>query len=256
MNPRVHTTNRKVALVTGATRGIGRATAERLAGQGMTVIVGARHAQRGEVVAADLRADGADAHTIHLDVTDPATIEQAAQRIEERFGHLDVLVNNAGITGSGNAAPADALDRVPSRVDVDMVRTVFETNVFAVIAVTNAMLPLLRRSAAARIVNLTSHAASLTLYSAPDGPLAGLPSAAYSPSKTALNAVTVQYANELRDTGILVNAFAPGYVDTDINGHTGILTPAQAAEGVAWLAVLDSDGPTGQFHSQDGPIPW
>jgi NAD(P)-dependent dehydrogenase (short-subunit alcohol dehydrogenase family) len=246
----------KIALVTGANKGIGRATAEQFAALGMTVLIGARVPQRGEETAAAVRASGGDAHAITLDVTDEAAIQQAAKQIEERFGRLDALVNNAGISGSGQAAPQDAVDLTPSAVDLGVVRAVFETNVFGVIAVTNAMLPLLRRSPAARIVNLTSHAASLTLYADPDGPLAGLPSAAYSPSKTALNAVTVQYANELRADGILVNAFAPGYVDTDINGHTGILTPAQAAAGVVRLATLDADGPTGGFHSEDGPIPW
>jgi NAD(P)-dependent dehydrogenase (short-subunit alcohol dehydrogenase family) len=168
-----------------------------------------------------------------------------------------VLINNAGITGSGQVSPADALDQVPSTVDLDMVRAVFETNVFGVIAVTNAMLPLLLRSPAPRIVNVSSTAGSLTIASDPHGPLAGLPtSAAYTPSKTALNALTVQYANELRKTGILVNAADPGFVDTDINDHTGYLTTAQGAAVVARLATLDTDGPTGGFFSEGGPLPW
>jgi NAD(P)-dependent dehydrogenase (short-subunit alcohol dehydrogenase family) len=250
------TPDRKVALVTGANKGIGRASAEQLATLGMTVLIGSRDARRGEAAAAAVRAAGGDAHAITLDVTDQETIEQAAKQIKERFGRLDVLVNNAGISGSGNAAPQDAVDRIAGAVDLAVVREVFEVNVFGVIAVTNAMLPLLRESPAARIVNLTSHSASLSLYADPEGPLAGLPSVAYSPSKTALNAVTVQYANELRPEGILVNAAAPGYVDTEINGNTGILTPAQAAEGIVSLAVLDADGPTGGFHSADGPLPW
>ncbi|NUQ89846.1 MAG: SDR family NAD(P)-dependent oxidoreductase, partial [Glycomyces artemisiae] len=199
---------------------------------------------------------GGDARAVALDVTDQASIDRAAKEIEERYGRLDVLVNNAGISGSGNAAPQDAVDRVPSAVDLAVVREVFEVNVFGVIAVTNAMLPLLRRSPRARIVNLTSHAASLTLYADPEGPFTGLPSAAYSPSKTALNAVTVQYANELRAEGILVNAAAPGYVDTEINGNTGLLAPAEAAEHLADLALLGADGPTGAFLSADGPLPW
>jgi NAD(P)-dependent dehydrogenase (short-subunit alcohol dehydrogenase family) len=248
--------NRKIALITGANKGIGRATAEQLAALGMTVLIGARNPQRGEAAAALIRAAGGDAHALTLDVTDPAAATAAAKWIEERFGRLDVLVNNAGISGSGHSAPQDAVDRVPSRVDPEVVREVFETNVFGVIAVTNAMVPLLRRSTAPRIVNLTSHAASMTLYSGSDGPLAGLPSVAYSPSKTALNAVTVQYANELRGDGFLVNAFAPGYVDTEINGHTGVLTPAQGAAGVVRMATLDEGGPTGGFHSEDGPLPW
>ncbi|NYI04593.1 SDR family oxidoreductase [Allostreptomyces psammosilenae] len=250
------TTHRQVALITGANKGIGRATAEQLAALGMTVLVGARNPQRGEQAAEAVRSAGGDAHAVTLDVTDRGAAEEAARWVEERFGHLDVLVNNAGISGSGQVAPEDALDRVPSTVDLDLVRAVFETNVFGVIAVTNAMLPLLRRSPAARIVNVSSSAASLTVNSDPDGPLAGFTSAAYTPSKTALNAVTVQYANELRKDGILVNAADPGYVDTDINGHRGFLTPAQGAAVVVRLATLGADGPTAGFFGEAGPLPW
>ncbi|WP_260189549.1 SDR family oxidoreductase [Actinophytocola gossypii] len=247
----------RIALVTGANKGIGRATAEQLAALGMTVVVGAREPRRGEETAAALRAAGGDAHPVTLDVTDQETARAAAERVEERFGRLDVLVNNAGITGSGQVAPQDAVDQVPSSVDLVMVRAVFETNVLGVIAVTNALLPLLRRSPAPRIVNLSSHAASLTISADPDGPLAALPaSAAYTPSKAALNAVTVQYANELRKDGVLVNAVAPGYVATDINDHRGFLTPAQGAAAVVRLATLPSDGPTGGFFDADGPVPW
>jgi NAD(P)-dependent dehydrogenase (short-subunit alcohol dehydrogenase family) len=251
------TAHRKVALVTGANKGIGRGTAAQLAELGMTVLVGARDPLRGEEAAAALRAAGGDAHALTLDVTDPAPVQEAAKQVEERFGHLDVLVNNAGITGSGQVSPADAHDQVPSSVDLDMVRAVFETNVFGVIAVINAMLPLLRRSPAPRIVNVSSHAASLTVTSDPDGPLAALlPSAAYSPSKSALNALTVQYANELRKDGVLVNAVAPGYVDTDSNNHTGFLTVAQGAAVVVRMATLGADGPTAGFFAEEGPVPW
>lgn len=252
-----HTTHQRVALITGANKGIGRAAAEQLAALGVTVLIGARDPRRGEEAAAAIHAAGGDAHAVPLDVTDPTTIQEAAAEIEERFGHLDVLINNAGITGSGQVSPEDALDQVPSSVDLDMVRTVFETNVFGVIAVTNAMLPLLLRSPAPRIVNVSSSAGSLTIASDPDGPMAGLPtSAAYTPSKTALNALTVQYANELRKTGILVNSADPGFVDTDINNHTGYLTTAQGAAVVVRLATLGTDGPTGGFFSEGGPLPW
>ncbi len=252
-----HTTRRKIALVTGANKGIGRAAAEQLAALGMTVLVGARHPQLGEDAAAALRAAGGDVHAVTLDVTDQATIRAAATLVDERFGHLDVLVNNAGVTGSGQVSPQDAWDQVPSSVDLDMVRAVFETNVFGVIAVTNALLPLLRRSPAPRIVNVSSHAASLAINSGPDGPLSSLlPSAAYSPSKSALNALTVQYANELRKDGVLVNAVAPGYVATDSNNHTGFLTPAEGAAVVVQLATLGTDGPTAGFFAQEGPVPW
>lgn len=252
-----HATQQKVALVTGANKGIGRGAAEQLAALGMTVLVGARDPRRGEEAAAALRAAGGDAHAVTLDVTDPASVQEAAQQVEERFGHLDVLINNAGITGSGQISPEDAYDQVPSSVDLDMVRAVFETNVFGVIAVTNAMLPLLRRSPAPRIVNVSSHAASLTITSDPDGPLATLlPSAAYSPSKTAVNALTVHYANELRKDRILVNAVAPGFVDTDSNNHTGFLTVAQGAAVLVRLATLSADGPTGGFFAEEGTVPW
>ncbi|MEU2036162.1 SDR family oxidoreductase [Nocardia amamiensis] len=252
-----HTADRKIALVTGANKGIGRAAAEQLAALGMTVLIGARDPRRGEEVAAALRGAGSDAHAVTLDVTDPTTIQQVAEQIEERFGHLDILINNAGITGSGQVDPREAYDQVPSTVDLTMVRTVFETNVFGVIALTTAMLPLLRRSLAPRIVNVSSHAASLTLASDPDGPFAALlPSAAYSPSKSALTALTVQYANELRKDGFLVNAACPGYVDTDSNNHTGFLTPAQGAAVLVRLATLGPDGPTAGLFAEEGPVPW
>jgi NAD(P)-dependent dehydrogenase (short-subunit alcohol dehydrogenase family) len=257
MNAHEHTAHRKVALITGANKGIGRGAAGQLAELGMTVLVGARDPRRGEDAAASLRAGGGDVHAVTLDVTDLATVHAAAKQVEERFGHLDVLINNAGITGSGQVSPEDAHDQVPSTVDLDMVRDVFETNVFGVIAVTNAMLPLLRRSPAPRIVNVSSHAASLGIGSDPNGALAGLlPSAAYSPSKTALNALTVQYANELREDGILVNAVAPGYVATDSNNHKGFLPVARGAAVLVRLATLGADGPTAGFFSEDGPVPW
>ena len=251
------TTHQKVALVTGGNKGIGRGAAEQLAAQGMTVLIGARDGRRGEEAAAALRAAGGDVHAVTLDVTDPATVQEATKQVEERFGQLDVLINNAGITGSGQVSPEDAYDQVPSSVDLDMVRAVFETNLFGVIAVTNAMLPLLRRSLAPRIVNVSTHAASLTISSDPDGPLATLlPSAAYAPSKTALTALTVQYGNELRKDGILVNAVAPGYVATDSNNHAGFLTVAQGAAVLVRLATLGADGPTAGFFSEEGSVPW
>ncbi|MEU2655108.1 SDR family NAD(P)-dependent oxidoreductase [Streptomyces sp. NPDC007325] len=251
------TTHRRVALVTGANKGIGRGVAEHLAALGMTVLIGARDPRRGEESAAAVRATGGEAYAVTLDVTDHVTVQEAAKQVEERFGHLDVLINNAGITGSGQVSPEDAHDQVPSSVDVDMVRAVFETNVFGVITVTNAMLPLLRRSPMPRVVNVSSHAASLSLTSDPEGPFAALlPSAAYAPSKSALNALTVQYANELRKDGILVNAVAPGFVDTDSNNHTGFLTVAQGAAVVVRLATLDADGPTARFIGEEGAVPW
>lgn len=246
-----------VALITGANKGIGRATAEQLAASGMTVLIAVRNPRLGEEAAAALRATGGDAHAITLNVTDPASVRAAADQVAERFGHLDVLVNNAGTTGSGQVSPADAWDQLPSGVDLDMVRGVFETNVLGVIAVTNAMLPLLRRSPAPRIVNLSSHAASQAITGAPEGRFSKLPqSAAYAPSKAAVNSLTVQYANELWKDGILVNAAAPGFCATDMNNHAGLQPAADGAAVVVRLATLGADGPTGGFFGADGPVPW
>lgn len=252
-----HTAHQTVALVTGANKGIGRGAVAQLAARGMTVLLAARDPDRGERAAAELRATGGKVHSLTLDVTDTATIAAGAEEIAERFGHLDVLINNAAITGSGQVSPEDAHDQVPSTVDLEMVRAVFETNVFGVIAVTNAMLPLLRRSPRPRIVNVASHAASLSLTSDPDGPFTALtPSAAYTPSKSALTALTVQYANELRRDGILVNAVAPGFVATDSNNHSGFLTVDQGAAVLVGLATLEDGDTTAGFFGAEGRVPW
>jgi NAD(P)-dependent dehydrogenase (short-subunit alcohol dehydrogenase family) len=243
------THGRTIALVTGANKGIGYQVVEQLAALGMTVLLAARDRQRREEAASALRSAGADVHPVALDVTDAATVAAAARHIDERFGRLDVLVNNAGITGGRSQAPSTA--------DLDMVREVFDTNVFGVMRVTNAMLALLKRSSAPRIVNVSSGVGSLAAMSDPDGPLTALPaSAAYVPSKTLLNSLTVQYAKELRKDGILVNAADPGYCATDLNNHTGYRTAAQGAAIAVRLATFGPDGPTGGFFNDDGPVPW
>jgi NAD(P)-dependent dehydrogenase (short-subunit alcohol dehydrogenase family) len=237
-----------IALVTGANKGIGYEIVAQLAERGMTVLLGARDEQRRNDAVAALRSDGADVHPVALDVTDPASAQAAADHVADRFGRLDVLVNNAGITGGWGGAPSEA--------DLDIVRAVFETNVFGVLTVTNTMLPLLRRSEAARIVNISSGVGSLAAMS-PTGRLAAMPaSAAYVPSKTALNSLTVQYAKELREDGILVNAADPGYCSTDLNNHSGHRSAAQGAAIAVHLATLGADGPTGGYFNDDGPVPW
>jgi NAD(P)-dependent dehydrogenase (short-subunit alcohol dehydrogenase family) len=241
-----------VALVTGANKGIGREAAAQLAAAGMTVLLAARRPDRGEAAAAELRATGADAHAVPLDVTDQSSIDAAAKFVESRYGRLDVLVNNAAIAGAVTGDPGPA-----SRTTLDTVRAVFETNVFGVIAVTNAFLPLLLRSPAPRIVNVSSSVGSLAGMSHFDGPLAAMPSSVtYVPSKTALNAVTVQYAKEFRDTALRINAACPGYTATDLNNHTGYRTVAQGAAVIVRLATVPADGPTGAFLDDDGPIAW
>jgi len=236
-----------VALVTGANKGIGYEIAAGLGALGWSVGVGARDEERREAAVEKLRAAGVDAFGVPLDVTDDASVAIAAGLLEERAGHLDVLVNNAGVTGGGS--------QEPTTVDLAAVRTVVETNVIGVIRVTNAMLPLLRRSASPRIVNMSSSVGSLTRQTDPEaetGPLA----VAYSPSKTFLNAVTVQYAKELRDTNILINAACPGFTATDLNGFRGVRTPEQGAAIAIQLAVLPDDGPTGGFFEDAGVVPW
>jgi NAD(P)-dependent dehydrogenase (short-subunit alcohol dehydrogenase family) len=236
-----------IALVTGANKGIGYEIAAGLGALGWSVGVGARDQTRRETAVAKLRAEGADAFGVPLDVTDDASVAAAAALIEERSGRLDVLVNNAAVTGG---RPQE-----PTVVDLAIVRTAVETNVIGVLRVTNAMLPLLRRSASPRIVNMSSSVGSLTLQSAP-GAETGPISAAYAPSKTFLNAVTVQYARELSGTGILINAGCPGYVATDLNGFRGVRTPQQGAAIAIRLATLPDDGPTGGFFDDAGVVPW
>ena len=242
-------TDEKIALVTGANKGIGYEIAAQLGALGWTVGVGARDTPRREGAVAQLREAGVDAFGVPLDVTDDESVSAAARLLEERYGRLDALVNNAGITGGG--------PQQPTTVDLAIIRTVVETNVIGVIRVTNAMLPLLRRSASPRIVNMSSSVGSLTRQSGPDSETTTGPVAvAYSPSKTFLNAVTIQYVRELAGTGILINAACPGYVATDLNGFRGVRTPAQGAATAVRLATLPDGGPTGGFFEDDGVIPW
>lgn len=238
----------KIALVTGANKGIGYEIARGLGAAGATVLVGARDAARGGDAAEKLAAEGYTAVPVELDVTDPLSVSAVAARVEREYGRLDILVNNAGILVERGQRPSQA--------PVDALERTFATNVYGVVAVTNALLPLIRRSAAGRIVNMSSGLGSLALTSDPDGPYAAFPLLAYNASKSALNAVTVSYANELRDTGIKVNAADPGYCATDMNGHAGPRTPAQGAIAAIRLATLPDDGPTAGFFSEDGAEPW
>ncbi len=238
---------RTTALVTGANKGIGYEIAAGLGALGWSVGVGARDEQRRDAAVEKLRANGVDAFGVPLDVTDDASVTAAARLIEEHAGRLDVLVNNAGVTGG--------MPQQPTLVHPDTVRTAVETNVIGVIRVTNAMLPLLRRSTSPRIVNMSSRVGSLTLQTIP-GAETGPISAAYSASKTFLNAVTIQYAKELHDTNILINAGCPGFTATDLNGFRGIRTPEQGAAIAIRLATLPDGGSTGGFFDDDGVLPW
>ncbi|MFI6588199.1 SDR family NAD(P)-dependent oxidoreductase [Embleya sp. NPDC050493] len=238
-----------IALVTGANKGIGYEIAVGLGALGWSVGVGARDDRRRETAVEKLRAAGIDAFGVPLDVTDDASATAAARLIEQRAGRLDVLVNNAAITGG--------MPQEPTRVDPAVIRTVVETNVIGVIRVTNAMMPLLRRSSAPRIVNMSSSVGSLTRQSGSTGEQTTGPVAvAYAPSKTFLNAVTLQYARELSGTNVLINAGCPGFVATDLNGFRGVRTPEQGAAIAIKLATLPDDGPTGGFFDDAGAVPW
>ena len=250
----LYDTGGRVALVTGANKGVGRGIAQRLVDLEMTVYVGARDVERGSQAAAEIAANGGDARFVQLDVTDEQSIDRAARQIESESGRLDVLVNNAGILTDPGLAP--------SATPIEHLRRTYETNVFGVVAVTNAMLPLLRRSTAARIVNISSDLGSLHHAAAADHPMGAFPPLlAYNSSKTAVNAITVAYANELRDAGILVNAVSPGSVATDQNGHQGLLTPEEGARIPVRMATLEDDGPTGTYRTESGTpegraVPW
>jgi len=249
--------DKRVALITGANQGIGLQIAKDLAAHGFTVLLGSRDLEKGTEAAKSVNGT---AHAIQLDVTDQASIAAAAERIRKEFGRLDVLVNNAGIAHAGNPRRPLAEIAKSGRASVaslDEVRTVFETNVFGVIAVTQAMLPLLREAPAARIVNVSSGRASLTLTSDPaDSRRRAMFGVTYSASKTALNAVTVAFALDLESTGIKVNAAAPGFTTTAMNNFEGTRTVEQAAREPVRLALLGPDGLTGAFSSEDGPLPW
>ena len=250
--------NKPVALVTGANQGIGLQIAKDLVGHGFTVLVGARNLERGEVAARDV---GPDAIALQLDVTDQASIAAAADRIRKELGRLDVLVNNAAISNTrlrpGMSVEEYSRSTRPSVVSLDEVRAVFETNVFGVLAVTQAMLPLLREAPAARIVNVSSGAGSLTMNSDPAFPWRSIFGPVYPASKTALNAMTLAMAIELESTGIKVNAVSPGFTKTNLNNYAGTETVEEGAREAVRVALLGPDGPTGSFtHATLGTLPW
>jgi NAD(P)-dependent dehydrogenase (short-subunit alcohol dehydrogenase family) len=248
--------DQQVALITGANKGIGLQIAKDLAARGFTVLVGSRHLDRGEAAAKTIAGD---ARALALDVTDASSIAAAAERIRNELGRLDVLVNNAGIAHASK--PGRSLEEIAaagraSAASLEEVRTVFETNVFGVIAVTQAMLPLLREAPAGRIVNVSSTVGSLTWSSAPSNPRRSMFGATYSPSKTALNAITFAFAVELESTRIKVNAACPGFTATDLNNFQGTRSVEEGAREPVRLALLGPDGPTGTFSDDNGVIPW
>jgi NAD(P)-dependent dehydrogenase (short-subunit alcohol dehydrogenase family) len=241
--------HRLVALVTGANKGIGRAIVAGLAQKGFVVYLAARDDDRGRAAAAELAAEG-DVRFLHLDVISDGDIRAATKRIESDFGHLDVLVNNAGVS-TLNHRQLDHLPK-PTEETADDLRFVYEVNVFAVVQMINAFLPLLERAQAGRIVNVTSKRGSI----GEEGAWVGQPSMAYSSSKTALNAITVHYARELIGTPIKINGAAPGFVATDFNNFRGSRTPEEGAAVAVHLATIGPDGPTGAVFEDDTQLAW
>lgn len=250
--------DKPVALITGANQGIGLQIAKDLATHGFTVLVGSRDLDRGEAAARSI--DG-DAQTVRLDVTDRVCIDAAADRVRDAFGRLDVLVQNAAISNTrlrpGQTIADYARSVCPSNVSMDELRAVWETNVFGVLLVYQAMLPLLRATPGSRIVNVSSGAGSLTANSDPAFPYRSTFGPVYPASKTALNALTVAMALELEPEGIPVNAISPGFTKTNLNGYSGTETVEEGAREAVRVALLGRNGPTGRFTRWDGQqIPW
>ena len=241
---------KKIALITGANKGIGLETARQLGKQDITVLLGARDLKKGKAAVEGLRKDGIDAHPIVIDVSDPENIRKAAIQVERDFGHLDILVNNAGVM-------TDERTKKVSEQSLETWRETFATNLFGLIATTNAFLPLLRKSEAGRIVNLSSILGSIEFHAKPGSPIyESKDTPAYNVSKAAVNAYTVQFAHELKDTKIKVNAAHPGWVKTDMGGEDAVMEIEDGAKTSVALATLGADGPNGAYLHMGEPLPW
>jgi NAD(P)-dependent dehydrogenase (short-subunit alcohol dehydrogenase family) len=243
-------TEKKVALISGANKGIGLETARQLGRQGVTVVVGARDLAKGEAAVAELKKEGVDAVAVKFDVVSAADIKAAAEKVEKDYGKLDILINNAGVMteaiGGNNS----------TTVSDKVLRDTFETNFFAAVAVTNAFLPLLKKSAAGRIVNVSSILGSLTLHATEGSPIYEAKALAYDSSKTALNSYTVHLAHELKGTKIKVNSAHPGWVKTDLGTDAAPMNVEDGAKTEVELATLGPDGPTGGFFHLGETISW
>jgi NAD(P)-dependent dehydrogenase (short-subunit alcohol dehydrogenase family) len=242
---------RGVALITGANKGLGLETARQLGKLGFTVLVGSRDGLKGEVAARQLRHDGLDARVVKLDVTKQTDIDASAARIESEFGRLDVLVNNAGVM-----IEKDWKKNTTSETTIENLRATFEANLFAAFAVSKAMLLLLKKSEAGRIVNVSSILGSVSLQATKGSPTYETKLFAYNASKAALNVLTISLAHELRGTKIKVNSAHPGWVKTDLGGAGAPMDVAEGAKTMVELATLGEDGPTGGFFHEGKEIAW
>ena len=245
-------TEKKVALITGANKGLGLETARQLGKEGIIVLIGARDAGRGNKAVDELKNQGMDAQYVHLDLEAPATFIEAYKLIESRYGKLDILVNNAGINGEKSEWGENTVART-TQVDL---RKTFDTNFFNLIELTQILLPLIEKAHAGRIVNLSSILGSLELHASPGSPIYNMKGFAYDASKTALNQFTVHLAYALKDTNVKVNSAHPGWVKTDLGTDAAPMEVKDGAKTSVWLATLPADGATGgYFHMQDR-LPW
>ena len=246
--------DRKIAFITGGNRGIGFETARQLGALGILPVIGARSAEAGRDAVAQLREEGIEAESIVFDVTDDADHRRAFDFFEKKAGRLDILVNNAGVYLEGE--PGGESRYRPSTVPDKVLRATFDANLFAPIAVTQALLPLLRLSPAGRIVNLSSVLGSLTLHSDPSSDIYAAKVLGYNASKTALNAFTVHLAHELKDETTKVNSAHPGWVQTEMGGSAAPMAVGDGAKTSVLLATLPADGPSGGFFHLGDTLPW
>jgi len=244
----MNTADRRIALITGANKGIGLEVARQLGKAGHHILLGARDEARGRAAEKTLRDEGIAVRYVTVDLGDSASLLAVAADIEANEGRIDILVNNAGVAIQG--------DGLPGSTDLDIVRRTFETNFFGAVAVTQALLPLVKKSSAGRIVNVSSGLGSIALNADPNWDYAAVKLIGYNGSKAALNMFTVLLAAELKDTGIKVNAVNPGYTATDLNGNSGHQSIEEGAAETVRMAQIGNDGPTGAFTSTEGVEPW
>ena len=242
---------KKVALITGGNKGLGFETARQLGALGITVLIGARDAAKGEAAAAKLKSEGIDTRAIKLDVANAEDVKAAAKKIEKEFGVLDILVNNAGVMLDAFPGP-----NVTSMTSAEVLRKTFDTNFFGLVELTQVLLPLLRKSEAGRIVNLSSILGSLTYHATPGSPVYEAKTFAYDTSKAALNSFTIHLAHELKDTKIKVNSAHPGWVKTDMGTDAAPMEILDGVKTSVELATLGEDGPSGGYFHMGESLPW
>jgi len=244
-------TTNDIALITGANRGIGFEVARQLGKKGYVVVIGARDARKGAQAVEKLIAEGINAHQLLIDISDPTSVPKAVEEYSKQFGRLDVLVNNAGVLFEFGNSPIP-----PSQISLQIITDTYNTNVVGTMNVTLSFLPLLRKSALPRIVNVSSIVGSLAKSSDPTSLIYNFNFAAYASSKAAINAITVSFSKELSKEGFKINSVCPGPVNTEMGGPKAPRTPDQGAVQIVKMATVGKDGPTGTFSNDDGIVPW